>query len=425
MPEALGASSLLREAAVYFDARHNGLAQSAPAAGKRGFASSGEWMREALRVIRQNALPAPALNFQTLGLVKYGLALLAAAGMVAAALWQNSPWLALLAPLAFYAVEAQMVFLFPLAIDGSADALRESRVWTKRAGGTVRVMTTVMPLAAAMLLGGFAGRGFVRSWCLGCLAVLIWYERLRTVPNRPRASRSILEIGATQPLSVRQESVRLFHHTQPVRLLYASDLHFRGGSSHRVAAQLITAVRESTPDLILLGGDLVDTKHGLELLSGTVRELTHIAPVWAIAGNHDALVGVAAVQSTVEQAGGSWLGNRSLSFTKPGLPRALVVDGVAKNIAATQPTILCAHDPAIFPDAVRRGYGLVLAGHLHGGQFVVSERSGRLLPGAWFYRWNGLRFTEGETTMLVSRGVSDTLPLRWNCPREILLCEIS
>ena len=83
------------------------------------------------------------------------------------------------APHVFYAVEAQMVFLIPLALDGAACPLREARRWTRRAGGTRAVAGVVMPLAAAMLLGGLAGRGFLRCWCLGCLAVCIWYEELR------------------------------------------------------------------------------------------------------------------------------------------------------------------------------------------------------------------------------------------------------
>ena len=48
-----------------------------------------------------------------------------------------------------------------------------------RAGGTLAVMAVVLPVAAVMLFGGFARQGFVRSWCLGCLAVCIWYEDLR------------------------------------------------------------------------------------------------------------------------------------------------------------------------------------------------------------------------------------------------------
>ena len=48
-------------------------------------------------------------------------------------------------------------------------------------------MATVMPLAAVMLAGGFLGRGFVRSWCLGCLAVCLWYEHLRLEGPPPSA----------------------------------------------------------------------------------------------------------------------------------------------------------------------------------------------------------------------------------------------
>jgi hypothetical protein len=55
---------------------------------------------------------------------------------------------------------------------------------------------------------------------------------------------------------------------------------------------------------------------------------------------------------------------------------------------------------------------------------VLAERNGMLYPGAWFFRWNGLQFLERSCMMLVSRGMADTLPLRWNCPREVLLCEL-
>src|SRR5262249_39569123 len=117
-----------------------------------------------------------------LGAVKYGLAGAAALAVAAAAgLLGAWPLLALCLP-AFYAVEARMVFLFPLAADGRARPFREAGRWTGRAGGTPAGMAVVQPLAAVMLFGGLAGRGFVRSWCLGCLAVCLWYEDLRTSP---------------------------------------------------------------------------------------------------------------------------------------------------------------------------------------------------------------------------------------------------
>jgi hypothetical protein len=136
-------------------------------------------MRMALAHLRGQSVPSTVPDLNALGVIKYGLAggaaLLVAA---AAALLWSWPLLFLCVP-AFYAVEAQMVFLFPLTLDGAAQPFRESRHWTLRAGGTLAVMSVVLPIAAFMLFGGFARQGFLRSWCLGCLAVCIWYEDLR------------------------------------------------------------------------------------------------------------------------------------------------------------------------------------------------------------------------------------------------------
>jgi hypothetical protein len=30
----------------------------------------------------------------------------------------------------------------------------------------------------------------------------------------------------------------------------------------------------------------------------------------------------------------------------------------------------------------------------------------------------------GSTRLVVSRGVSDRLPIRWRCPREVVLCYV-
>ncbi len=157
------------------------------------FASGGDWMRLSLAHVRGRPLPAPVLDFEALGLIKYGLAAGAALLVAAAAVLLHAWPLLLLCVPAFYAVEAQMVFLFPLAIDGAAQPFREARRWTVRAGGTVAVLAVVLPVAGFMLLGGFARQGFLRSWCLGCLAVCIWYEDLRgaglSAGTAPRGER--------------------------------------------------------------------------------------------------------------------------------------------------------------------------------------------------------------------------------------------
>ena len=170
---------LLTRAAELYDEPSNGLAASARHAGRHGFRSGAEWMRRAMETIRGCSIDESQADFHTLGIVKYGAASAVAVGWAFATLLLNVPLLALCAAPLFYAVEAHGVFLFPVAIDGYTRPFCTARLWTVRAGGTLHVMTIVMPIAVGMLCGGLAGRGFRRSWCLGCLAICIWYEALR------------------------------------------------------------------------------------------------------------------------------------------------------------------------------------------------------------------------------------------------------
>lgn len=85
---------------------------------------------------------------------------------------------------------------------------------------------------------------------------------------------------------------------------------------------------------------------------------------------------------------------------------------------------MCAHNPRIWKAAGRAGYDLVLAGHLHGCQLVAWQYRDRLFPGAIFYPYCFLSHRRGTTRLVVSRGVSDLLPIRWRCPREVVLCHV-
>ena len=116
------------------------------------------------------------------------------------------------------------------------------------------------------------------------------------------------------------------------------------------------------------------------------------------------------------RAGGHWLEDKPLRWA----PNAVAYGNPQQELWSADCQVLCIHHPG--PPAARQGFDLILSGHLHGGQFVFYERGGKLYPGAFAYRWNGLRFQENGHTLLVSRGVRDTLPLRWNCPARSDRC---
>jgi hypothetical protein len=175
---AMGSSQLLAHARNLYDNPATGLSHGARQGWRHGFASGAEWMRLVMEQLRGCSLPAGDAPFQWLGLIKYGLCMAGFAACVLAA-WLARAWpLALLGVPAFYAIEVQFLFLFPAAIDHPQHPFTANRRRVARAGGTFQRMATVIPIAASMLAGGPAGQGFVRSWALGCIAIVIWYEEL-------------------------------------------------------------------------------------------------------------------------------------------------------------------------------------------------------------------------------------------------------
>jgi uncharacterized protein len=230
-----------------------------------------------------------------------------------------------------------------------------------------------------------------------------------------------LTIGLNGALHVRVE--RLSIRSDACRLMYVSDIHLRRSRSDLLCRQVIEAARASEIDALLLGGDLVDGATELGRLCDLVGALCEVAPVLAVGGNHDRRVGLDRVRDAVVGGGGRWIHASSARVSHGG--RAIAVSGPdAAALPGGDVQILCAHNPRVWKTASGRGYDLVLAGHLHGCQVVAFEYRDRLFPGALFYPYCYLSHQAGATRLVVSRGVSDLVPIRWRCPREVVLCHV-
>lgn len=230
-----------------------------------------------------------------------------------------------------------------------------------------------------------------------------------------------LEIGQQRGLHVREE--RLSAQRDAYRLLYISDIHLRRGRSERLCRQVFESVLHTRPDAVLLGGDLADGRSELGFLTGLVRRMVASAPVLAMGGNHDRHVGIDRVRDAVEEGGGRWIHADVAQLTHGS--RVIAVSGPeAGPLTDGDVRILCAHNPRIWRTSRHRGYDLVLAGHLHGCQFVAFQYRDHLFPGAFFYPWCCLSHQYGRSRLIVSRGVSDLIPIRWRCPREVVLCYV-
>ena len=205
-------------------------------------------------------------------------------------------------------------------------------------------------------------------------------------------------------------------------VFYLSDFHFNG-FSRRLLAEMIRAVEKINPTIILLGGDYADTRQGLAFFEQLLQWLSQRPNVFAIAGNHDYFLGITKIKNLCDQYGIGWIEKGSVCVDIDGFKVQIVGKIPQKALPDAHFNILCLHEPVDI-SALTTPFDLVFAGHLHGCQVVFWETEKGLFPGKFFYRWNILKTQIGSCLYLVSKGLGDTLPIRWNCKRDIVLVEV-
>jgi predicted MPP superfamily phosphohydrolase len=166
-------------------------------------------------------------------------------------------------------------------------------------------------------------------------------------------------------------------------LVFISDLHLGTMTGEGWLAARIREIDALRPDLIVVGGDVFegDSQREREILP-TLRRLKARLGVFAVTGNHDGHERNGGGLDPLDEAGFRVLRNRWMEAA-PGLVLAGVsdpgfrgqrpsgtdpVDVAMSGRPAGAATVFVSHVPAGAETAARRGAGLMLAGHTHGGQ---------------------------------------------------------
>ena len=228
------------------------------------------------------------------------------------------------------------------------------------------------------------------------------------------------------------------------RIAQVSDLHnaeFGEGNS-----KLIQLLSQTEPDIILLTGDLIDSRQtNIKIALAFVQEAMKIAPVYFVSGNHEARVSeYEDLKMGLAEAGVIVLENQKVEITREGESITLMgIDdpsfqesylfGDAESVArqaiddlqneSDGYTILLSHRPELFELYVETGMDLVFSGHAHGGQFRLPFIGGLVAPNQGFFpKYDAGLFSEENTNMIVSRGVGNSIvPLRFNNRPEIIV----
>ena len=227
-------------------------------------------------------------------------------------------------------------------------------------------------------------------------------------------------------------------------VVFLSDLHFENSMTPEDLAGYAADISKINPDIVILGGDIVDERTSNAGMHAAFKILGNIqakSGVYYIYGNHDRALYTAdpaytekELSETIRASGITVLSDESVEISphltltgredrsapmRTGIPRAS-----HKALAASLPKeayhILADHQPREFSDAAGAGFHLMLSGHTHHGQiWPIGHAVAALDKDTFIYGHK----KEGNTDILVSSGIAGWgYPIRTQgqCEYEII-----
>lgn len=274
------------------------------------------------------------------------------------------------------------------------------------------------------------------------LAILAGIEIYREVHYFKRTDYTIV----SEKLNIPEEEEK--------KIVFLSDLHNQQYGQNN--EKLVKAIRESAPDLIWIGGDMLIGKEDTDYAPALsfVKEITGICPVYYANGNHeqrmkespdDYQYSYAEYKEALKACGVYFLENETIYFpdwnvTLRGLEiplscyrrfrkGTLTIEEIEERIGQADVSayeILLAHNPTYMETYQKWGADLVLSGHLHGGVVRIPGILGVISPAfELFPKYSGDLYRDGDKISVVSKGLgTHTFHIRlWN-PAEFIVLHL-
>ena len=225
-------------------------------------------------------------------------------------------------------------------------------------------------------------------------------------------------------------------------IMQISDLH--NVKSSKLTGDLISRIKENSPDIAVITGDTIDSRHtDTEAALDVVRRISEVCPVYYVAGNHEARIdeyetfaedladmGVHILSNGAEQIK---IGDESINIVGIDDPDFAHEFGVEDSVIAASflegieydkgnYTVLLSHRPELIDAYSQAGVDLVFSGHAHGGQIRLPFVGGLIAPDQGLLpEYTSGAYEKGDTVMVVSRGIGNSIfPFRINNRPELV-----
>jgi predicted MPP superfamily phosphohydrolase len=205
-------------------------------------------------------------------------------------------------------------------------------------------------------------------------------------------------------------------------IAHLSDLHIGNLTPLWWGQRWARVTNAENVDAVVVTGDMVTSgTHYHEQIAQLVGELRGKDGVFVAMGNHDYFGEGEPLISLLRARGAVVLRNEGLLLERDAgrlhlsaiddtWTKRADMDRALENRPEGVPSVLLAHDPDRFPEAVKRGVDLVLSGHTHGGQIAVPFFARAINASKLAHQYHLGVYTEGDSTLYVHPGLGTTGP---------------
>lgn len=220
----------------------------------------------------------------------------------------------------------------------------------------------------------------------------------------------------------RQEKINFFGGNENLSIFHISDIHL--WYSTGILKKIKAAINSNNPDLIILTGDYYDTPKGATNFREFLFTISKTYTVVLIKGNHDTIYGTKISNLLLDIPNCFSVENDLFKYrSRQGNIYNITSWRNKQNLPnnKTEKNIVLIHNPEKINIKELTNIHIILAGHLHGGQFIFFKtKNNSNFPGCLLYKHCADRKQIFNTTLIVSKGLGDTFPFRLNCPKEII-----